>query len=69
MPIVVRREATSTLATDANWSNIAMQHARRNIDRNIKRSVIDVLLSYMTKHYSNSHCKMMNVQSAFYDHH
>jgi uncharacterized protein (DUF2062 family) len=43
-----------------------MQPARRSIDRNIKRSVIDVLLSYMMRNYSSSHPKRKIAPSVSY---
>jgi hypothetical protein len=65
-PRVARRVEISTFAINARWSNIAMQHAKRNIDQSIRKHARDKLQNYMIKLYSKSLRLMKNVQFAFY---
>jgi hypothetical protein len=62
---VIRREAISTHVTNARWSNIAMQHAKTNIDQSIRKNAREELQSYMMKNYSRSLHLLKSVQYAF----
>ena len=64
-PHVARRVVISTRATNARWSNIAMQHAKRNIGLSIRNNARNELLSYTMKLYSKSVHLRKIVLSAF----
>ena len=49
--IVARRAAISTRVTNARWSNIATQHAKRSIDQSIRKHVRKELPNYIMKNY------------------
>ena len=66
VPHVARRVVISTRAINARWSNIVMQHVKRNIDQSIRKHVRDEWLNYTMKLYSKNIHLVKSVQYAFY---